>query len=133
MTPVEWCNDVAGKPWRDRAYGADAYDCWGLVIDSFKRIDGIELPEVKGYTDGKPTEEIGTKEAQSWQDCEPVHGAVFCVVKMGLVVHVGRLLQVGSRLMACHAAGKNGMGQVIIEPLSSMQRKYGNKLIYKTR
>lgn len=131
MTPKQWCNDVFGKPWVDRSCGPDSYDCWGLVIDSFKRIDGVTLPEVSGYNDGEPVESIGTKEAVSWNDCEAKHGAVFCVVKMGLVLHVGRILAVGGRLMACHSAGKDGKGQVIIEPLSALERKYKNNLIYK--
>lgn len=133
MTPAEWCNDVCGKPWVDRSYGPDSFDCWGLVIDSFKRIDGVILPEVSGYLDGKPTEDIGTREARSWEDSEPVSGVVFCVMKMGLVTHVGRLLSIGNRLMACHAVGKNGFGQVIIEPFSALERKYKGNLIYKAR
>lgn len=133
MTPAEWCNDVCGKPWSDRSYGPDSFDCWGLVIDSFNRIDGINLDEVKGYAEGGKTEDIGTKEAIKWNDSAPVHGAVFCVQKLGLVTHVGRLLQVGSRLMACHAAGKNGAGQVIIEPFSALERRYKGNLIFKVR
>ena len=133
MTPEEWCNDVVGKPWVDRSYGPDSFDCWGLVIDSFKRIEGIELPEVEGYYDGRPTEEIGTLEASKWNDCEAVHGAVFCVQKLGLVTHVGRLLQVGGRLMACHASGKNGKGQVIIEPFGALERRNKINLIFKKR
>jgi cell wall-associated NlpC family hydrolase len=34
-----------GKPFRSGARGPDAYDCWGLVIDVYRRLYGIDLPD----------------------------------------------------------------------------------------
>ena len=36
--------DLIGKPFKDGARGPDAYDCWGLAMELFRR-QGITLPE----------------------------------------------------------------------------------------
>lgn len=51
MTPEQWISDVTGKPWVDRATGPDGYDCWGLVLDYFRRVHGRELVDIPGYAD----------------------------------------------------------------------------------
>ena len=65
MTPISWINAVVGKPWVDRADGPDAFDCWGLVVDSYRRIDGVEIEPVAGYGTGEPIETAGASEQSS--------------------------------------------------------------------
>ena len=39
--------DLIGAPFRDGGRGPDAYDCWGLVREVYKRY-GVELPDYQG-------------------------------------------------------------------------------------
>ncbi|WP_423186771.1 hypothetical protein ACO1PK_00720 [Alishewanella sp. d11] len=138
MTNIDWINAVAGKPWVDRAAGPNAFDCWGLVTDSFLRIDGISLETATGYTEGEPIEAIGTvfRDQLNWPEQErATNGSVFCVyLANGAMVHVGRVLSItGIGLYAIHAAGKNGIGQVTAEPLRVLQQRYGDRLKYYLR
>ena len=41
-----------GKPWKDRAQGPEFYDCSGLVIESYKRIDGITVDSISNEYNG---------------------------------------------------------------------------------
>lgn len=134
---IDWINAVVGKPWVDRAAGPNAFDCWGLVTDSFERIDGIKLDATPGYIDGEPIEAIGNihREQLNWPEHAATDGAVFCVyISNGTMIHVGRILLVNKvGLFAVHAAGKNGVGQVVAEPLRVLQQRYGDRLKYYVR
>jgi hypothetical protein len=138
MDNITWINAVAGKPWVDRAYGPNAFDCWGLVIDSFRRIDDVELQEATGYNEGLPIEEIGTETATlyGWPEIEkPADGCVFCIyLSNGAMVHVGRILSIyKAGLHAVHAAGKDGKGQVAAEAVRSITDKYKDRIKYYMR
>lgn len=138
LTNIDWINSVAGKPWVDRAAGPNAFDCWGLVVDSFARIDGITLDAAPGYAEGEPIENVGHlfRDQLGWPEQErPTNGSVFCVyLANGAMVHVGRVLDItGIGLYAIHAAGKDGIGQVTPEPLRVLQQRYGDRLKYYLR
>lgn len=138
MTNIDWINAVAGKPWVDRADGPNEFDCWGLVIDSYRRIDGVELPDVQGYSSGEAIEQIGApvRDSLGWPESEaPLDGAVFCVyLNNGDMIHVGRVLNIHkSGLYAIHAAGKNGKGQVAAEPIRQLIDRYGQRLKFYMR
>ena len=133
MNAVAWINDVVGKPWEDRADGPDSYDCWGLVIDSFSRIDGSPLNEVDGYASGAPIEVAGAAEELSgdWEECEAEHGAVFCVYNdLGSMVHVGRIFAVPKAgLYAVHSRGEGG--QVQTNKIGAIKRTYENLKFFR--
>lgn len=138
MTNIDWVNAVAGKPWVDRADGPDSFDCWGLVVDSYRRIDGVELPVVTGYESGDPIEVIGSpvRDQLGWPEIDkPQDGAVFCVyLSNGDMVHVGRVLDIHKAgLHAIHAAGKNGRGQVTPEPMRTVAERYVDRIKYYMR
>lgn len=108
MTPEEFCTLVNGKPWVNRAEGPDAYDCFGVVLDSFRKVDGVELPQISGYADKNcPTEEAA-KEAQEsglFPECRPKNGAIVAIYdKRGNINHVGRVM-CGKILHATSALG----------------------------
>lgn len=133
MDNIQWINSVVGKPWVDRSTGPDKFDCWGLVVDSFQRIDGVVLPEVAGYESGEPIENIGTTAANGWHEIpDAADGCVFCVyLNNGSMVHVGRVLMINKAgFYAVHAAGKDGVGQVAAEPLRSIKSRYAGRLKY---
>lgn len=138
MTNIDWINAVVGKPWVDRASGPDSFDCWGLVVDSFRRIDGVELPDVTGYEDGQPIEAIGSpvRDNYGWPEWDnPQDGAVFCIfLSNGDMVHVGRVLNVHKAgLHAIHAAGKDGKGQVAAEPIRALLTRYAGRIKFYMR
>lgn len=138
MTNIDWINAVVGKPWVDRADGPDKFDCWGLVVDSYRRIDGIELPDVTGYAAGEPIEAIGApvRDSLGWPEVpNATDGAVFCVyLSNGDMVHVGRVLNIHKAgLHAIHAAGKDGKGQVAAEPMRQLTERYGSRLKFYMR
>lgn len=138
MTNIDWINSVAGKPWQDRAAGPKAFDCWGLVVDSFARIDGVAIGDAPGYAAGEPIETAGAamRDALGWPELpNAADKAVFCVyLANGSMVHVGRILDIHKAgLFAVHAAGKNGVGQVTAEPLRQLQQRFGERLKYYAR
>lgn len=128
MNAVTWINDIVGKPWEDRATGPDSYDCWGLVVDSFARVDNTPLHDVYGYSTGAPIEIAGAAEELTgdWEECEGEHGAVFCVYsELGSMVHVGRVFSIPKAgLYAIHSRGDGG--QVQANRLGAIKRKYAN-------
>ena len=124
MTPISWINAVVGKPWVDRAEGPAAFDCWGLVVDSFRRIDGVEIEPVAGYDTGAPIDQAGPTEQSSgrWIEVQgPQHGAVFCCyTATGNMAHVGRVLHaVGAQLLCVHARNT-----VSADPVRLIERTY---------
>ena len=134
MNSVSWINDVIGKPWEDRATGPDTYDCWGLVVDSFKRLDGIELPSVDGYDSGSPIEVSGAAEELNgdWVEIPSAeHLCVFCVYSdLGSMIHVGRVVEVRKAgLYAIHSRGEGG--QVKADALRVIKRAYSNIKYFK--
>lgn len=135
MDKVDWIDSVVGKPWVDRTDGPDSYDCWGLVVDSFRRIDENPLNNVEGYESGELIETAGAREAQGWPEISaPIDGCVFCVIlASGDMIHVGRIFQVGSKLVAVHAAGKHGNGQTVVEPIRVIKERFKHRLHYYTR
>lgn len=138
MTNIDWINQVVGKPWVDRAAGPNAFDCWGLVTDSFLQIDGVTLDVAPGYVEGEPIETAGNnfRDQLNWPEQEgPTNGCVFCVyLSNGSMVHVGRILAItGIGLYAVHAAGKDGVGQVTAEPCRLLKERYGDRLKFYVR
>lgn len=124
MTPISWINDVVGKPWADRAAGPREYDCWGLVVDSYRRIDGVEIDPVDGYDSGAPIEQAGPAEQATghWVEVPKAqHGAVFCCyTAAGNMEHVGRvLLAPGAGLLCVHARAS-----VAADPVRLIERAY---------
>lgn len=54
MAASQSYDDLIGKPYKPRATGPDAYDCWGLCVEVLKRLgifDDIDLAGeiVRGY------------------------------------------------------------------------------------
>ena len=44
MSDYKWVSEYIGKKYEFGGRGPDAFDCWGLVMDVFKR-RGIDLPD----------------------------------------------------------------------------------------
>ena len=96
MTELEFCEHANGKPWVNRAEGPNQYDCWGLVLASFREVNNIELPQIAGYADQDCATTDAAKGAQDldcYQECRPKNGAIAAVFdRKGRIEHVGRVL-----------------------------------------
>lgn len=95
MNPEDYVNTAIGKPWVNRAEGPESFDCWGIVIDSFRKIEGIELPQLEGYTDKNCETSLAAKEAlnsNKYAKCQPTNGAIMAAFFDDKLVHVGRCL-----------------------------------------
>lgn len=122
-----------GKPWVSRACGPSSYDCWGLVIDSFRQIDGIELPEIAKYLDiNGDNIEAGsygisnyTSELSSGQDGD----IMIMYNSLGDFEHVGRVL--GGKVLHAWGQGGNGTGQVKWDRISLLKRMYKNNVEFR--
>ena len=94
-------NDLIGRPYRRGAYGPDAFDCWGLVIEVARRM-GRTLPPywTAAALDREQQRALmsGEAQARTEQIPGPEEGALaFClrrghigVVLNGRVVHAAR-------------------------------------------
>ena len=40
---THWAADYVGKPWKSGCGGPDVFDCWGLVVDVYRRLYGRTL------------------------------------------------------------------------------------------
>lgn len=96
MTPAEYVNSVIGTPWLkgsdDRANGG--LDCWGVLVDKFKLLDGVTLP-TPPWRQECDVEQAGAAALSTgdWEPCEPRDNACFCVFdKDGKMLHVGVIL-----------------------------------------
>jgi cell wall-associated NlpC family hydrolase len=95
ITAEQFCEEANGKPWVNRAEGNGSYDCWGLVLDSFRKIDGIELPKLTGYGDKKCSTSDAAKQMDMsrFTPSQPTNGAIMGIFKNnGELQHVGRVL-----------------------------------------
>lgn len=98
MNAEEYINRNTGKPWVNRSEGPDSFDCWGLVIDSFRKLDGIELPQISGYTNHQTATSLAADEAIAaghYIPCHPHDGAIMIAKFNGKITHVGRCLAGG--------------------------------------
>ena len=130
MTPADYVNSVVGKPWVNRAEGPDAFDCFGLVLDSFRKLDKIELPLVPGYADF--TVEVADaveyqKTISQWEKVYPKDGAVMVCYQLRKPIHVGRCLVGG----VVHALGNaRGEGEVRFHSYWSLDKVFSTVEYY---
>ena len=43
---THWASDYIGKPWKAGCAGPDAFNCWGLVVDVYRRFYGKTLESI---------------------------------------------------------------------------------------
>lgn len=126
MTPKEFLNHAIGKPWVSRATGPQAYDCWGLVIASFRDVDDLELPIVNGYaySAGSPNEiESELRNKGRFIKSTGIEGDIVSMYNsVGDFEHVGRIICGG--IVHAWGQGGNGTGQVKWNTIAAMRKLY---------
>ena len=85
-------NDLIGKPFKDRGRGEDGYDCWGLVLEVFKRY-GINLPDfdISAYAHKMVAKKVDEEKNKScWKKLDKPEVPSICIFgKGGFVHHLG--------------------------------------------
>ena len=117
MDEATYVNSIIGTEWVQ-----GVTDCYWVIEDSFRVLDGIELPTPPWRKECK-TGEAGKASLASgiWEESEAVDGAVFAVYKDGVMCHVGRIL-CG---MAVHSDGSiSKAGHCKAEKIRRMERFY---------
>lgn len=129
MTADEWINEVSGKPWVNRASGPDSFDCWGLVVDYFRRVKQVDIISVPGYSDGSCSFSSGMTFmvdngfiTQSSID----EALIFTQFVGGEATHVGILI--GDRVIHALGSDESG-GQVYNHTMTHIRRIFkGDRL-----
>ncbi|HBF45493.1 MAG TPA: hypothetical protein DDW91_02915 [Shewanella frigidimarina] len=132
MIAKKFIDSAIGKPWVSRACGPDSYDCWGLVIASFRDIEGVILPKIDLYADYGNDALAGNNGIASYTSelSTGEHGDIMVMYNAnGDFEHVGRIFH-GSVLHAW-GQGSNGTGQVKFDRISLLKRLYKNKVEFR--
>lgn len=134
---------LIGRPWRERACGPDAFDCWGLVRYFLAVAHGIDVGPIAGEVDtaraateaAEATPEqvraiLAAAGAGGWRRADaaapqPVDVALLRHGVTGLR-HVGVLLQANGALQLLHCEGgrQDPTPGVVCEPLADALRRY---------
>ena len=124
MTDQQFIDAVMFKPYKKPSCGPDTYDCWGLVVDYFKRVKGIEI----NFYDHGDVERGFMQEIEhgKWQEGS---GVVMMAFKEGRPTHCGLLF--GDKVLHASGTGGNGgIGQVTMHPLRFIKRVFGDIKLY---
>ena len=124
MKNEDWIESVNRKVWKDRGLGPNEFDCWGLVIDFFKRVHDFDIEDIEGYINGTSTvQECFERKGSRWELSETGYVAV-CQIQ-GIASHVG--IRIGNSIV--HAFGtRERSGQVCVWPISKFMRLYRNNV-----
>lgn len=96
MSEVLDVHDLIGKPFKARGRGPDAFDCWGLAMEVYRR-RGIELPEYAYGDDLAITVLDGLIRANKRLIAELDRPEPYCLVGFSIIpgyeTHIGTILE----------------------------------------
>lgn len=99
--------DLIGKPFLRGARGPHSYDCYGLVIELYRRI-GITIPDFDSPGEIEAIEQLLDKESKRWKRVPfDTECAVVTMRLQGIRSHVGFILP-NDRFI--HASEEVGVG-----------------------
>ena len=116
--------DLLGKPYRHLARGPDAYDCYGLLLEVFRR-RGIVIRDYT-YTRNVPgrVDLMNGVIPTYWRRTEIKPGAALLFHQSGDPAHCGMALDLDRFI---HASA--GFGQVLVNRLSDQQPAFRRLLV----
>jgi cell wall-associated NlpC family hydrolase len=108
LDPALWC-DLIGKPFVDGARGPEHYDCFGLLLEVYRRRGIVILDH--SYSDD-PAERAARllRGLTSWTPCEIRPGVGLLFREKGIAGHVGVALDEDRFIHAAHYIGQVGIG-----------------------
>lgn len=105
MRSDEFCQNMIGIPWSERACSDERVDCWGLVVLYFRQVLGIELHQEAGYQAGNDFITCYRDNVVFWEKSEiPQDNCIFVCYTGSNPNHVGIILN-GMALHASQSAG----------------------------
>lgn len=105
--------DLIGIPFDYGGRGPETYDCYGLLMECWRRAYGVELPEFRSSRIAARNALVMARNMHRWREVEARPGAgVLLKTKGGVASHVGFLLEQDRMI---HTWEKSG--GVLIEPL----------------
>jgi cell wall-associated NlpC family hydrolase len=108
LDPSLWC-DLIGKPFADGARGPDSFDCFGLLLELFRR-RGIIITDHSYSADPNERGALLLKGLAGWTPCDIHPGAGLMFRENGIAGHVGVALDEDRFLHAARSIGQVGIG-----------------------
>lgn len=96
--------DLIGKPFEFGGRGPDKYDCYGLVMEMYRR-QGIELPDFITPNNLGEAEYLMKQNAWRWRRTELRPGVIAHMQIVGVHCHVGFVLSVSKMIHVYEASG----------------------------
>lgn len=109
-------SDLIGVPFDYGGRGPDHYDCYGLLMELYKRI-GIEIPDYGSSSQGAVIIAMMLGRLNDWREVETKPGCTL-LIKLPMSMHVGFLLPYNKFIHTTKMTGG-----VTIEYLRNWNRK----------
>lgn len=109
--------------YEDGARGPARFDCWGLVRAVRHEVFGLPLMPSWGYVRNTMPREFTravNQEADAMERCDPEAGAIACIWRGDICIHVALIVEVDGRL---HGLEMKPAGATI-KPLRRFQDQY---------
>ncbi len=113
---MHWIRKYVSKPWVKGARGPDAYDCFGLFLDAYRTVKGIELPDLAEMSLVAERRLIGySKGNDAWNRIdEPSEELDAVLLGRGTVAHhIGLWTQADGGLVIHCASGSGVLAQTL--------------------
>jgi cell wall-associated NlpC family hydrolase len=98
-------SDLIGKPFEYGARGPDAYDCFGLVKECYRRVHGVELPDFLSPDDQGAQAAVGAIQLLQWEPVPCQAGTLAAIRIKSLVSHCGFMLDEDTMIHAWKNSG----------------------------
>lgn len=112
---MHWARSYVGKPWAPDAMGPARFSCWGLMRDTFRRVDGVDLPALIVGSGQPIAENVGAlmRAARAAglrpvDGCTPLDGDIVLMRGAG-VLHCGRVVVERGRVKVLHSGLDRGV------------------------
>lgn len=112
---VEFC-DLIGAPFEYGARGPDSYDCYGLLMEMYKRI-GIDVTDYGSSSQGAEIIAMMLSKVHEWGEVKARPGCAI-LIKLPMSMHVGFLLPFKKFIHTSRSTGG-----VTIEYLRNWERR----------
>jgi cell wall-associated NlpC family hydrolase len=117
--------DLIGIPFVLGARGPEAYDCYGLLIELYKRL-GKAIPDLRSPQSGPLITALATSEvARTWVAVERSTVNSMTLIRTPFSLHVGMALPHGKLIHSWENSGG-----VVVERLSDWERRIIGHYIY---
>lgn len=101
--------DLIGLPFRDRARGPESYDCYGLMLEMYRR-RGIVIDDYRYSADRGERADLFINGLAKWQRCDIKPGATLLFREGGIPGHVGVAIDDDRFIHAASSLGQVGIG-----------------------